>query len=152
MFTLIRPLAAILLGVFTLYAAQAYEPLYDPDAYLGNFRFWAAGVGAVVGWLFLGGRIGQRLWMSMFVGVQAVAMTALGTAMVLAVREVFVLGYRRRYHEVMDAFTGYFDIIVNWLSKALVQDYLILLAAGGVAIGLVLHLLWWMLESRRNER
>lgn len=152
MFTLIRPISAIVLAVFTIYAAQAYEPLYDPDANLGSFPLWAAGVGAVVGWFFLGGRLGQRLWMSAFVGVQAVALTALGTAMLLAVREVFVLGYRRRYDEVAEAITGYFQIIVTWLAKMLVQDYLIMLAAGGIAIGVVLHLVWSMMEGRRNAR
>ncbi len=113
MFTLIRPVAALLLAIFAAYLAAAYEPLYDPEADLGNFPLWAAGVGAVIGWVFLGGRIGRPLWFSIYVGVQAVVLTAIGTAMLLAVREVFILGYRRRYGEVMEAITGYFDIIVG---------------------------------------
>lgn len=152
MFTLIRPVAAVLLGAFAYFAAKAYEPLYDPQANMGAFALWTAGVGFVTGWLFLGGRIGRSVWFSLYMGVQAVVMAGLGTAMLMAVREVFILGYRRRYSEVMDALTGYFEIIVGWLGKAMVQDYLILLAGGGLAIGLVLHIVNLGMERRRNAR
>lgn len=152
MFTLIRPISALMLGVFALYAAQAYVPIYDPDADLGSFPLWAAGVSFVVGWTFLGARIGKALWLSVFTALQAVVLAALATAMVLAVAEVFKRGYRRQYSEVVEAATGYFEIIVDWLSRGLVRDYLILLAAGGVVIGIVLHILWIALERRRNDR
>src|SRR5690606_24893450 len=103
------------------------EPLYDPEANMGSFAVWTAMVGFVTGWMFLGGRVGRTLWFSLYMGVQSVAMAALGTAMLMAVREVFILGYRRRYPEVMDALTGYFEIIVDWMGKAMVREYLILL-------------------------
>ncbi|PTX01261.1 TrgA family protein [Pararhodobacter aggregans] len=152
MFTLIRPVAAILLAIFAFYAAKAYEPLYDPQAVMGNFALWTAGVGGVTGWVFLGGRLDRRLWFSLYVGVQAVVLTALFTAMLMGVREVFILGYRRRYPEVMDALTGYFDILVGWFGKAMVQEYLLLLGGGGLALGLVLHVINRGMERRRNDR
>jgi len=152
MFTLIRPVAAVLLAIFAFYAAKAYEPLYDPLANMGNFALWAGGVGFVTGWLFLGGKQTRALWFSLYVGVQAVALAVLGTAMLLAVREVFILGYRRRYPEVMDAITGYFDIVLGWLAKAYDRDFLILLGVGGLVIGLVLHIVMALMERRRNAR
>lgn len=152
MFTLIRPISAVLLAVFAYFAAQAYEPLYDPQANLGNFDLWAMGVSALVGWVFLGARIGRAWWYSAFVAVQAVVLAAIATAAVLAVGEVFKLGYRRRYPEVMDAITGYFQIITDWLGRGLVRDYLIALGVGGVVIGVVLHVLWHLMEGRRNAR
>ncbi|WP_417627907.1 TrgA family protein [Pararhodobacter aggregans] len=152
MFTLIRPVAAILLAIFAFYAAKAYEPLYDPQAVMGNFALWTAGVGGVTGWVFLGGRLDRSIWFSLYVGVQAVVLTALFTAMLMGVREVFILGYRRRYPEVMDALTGYFDILVGWFAKAMVQEYLILLGGGGLALGLLLHVLNRGMERRRNVR
>lgn len=152
MFTLIRPIAGVLLAVFAFYAAQVYEPLFDPQADMGSFALWTAGVGFVTGWLFLGGSIGRSWWFSVYMGVQAVAIAAIGTAALMAVREVFILGYRRRYTEVMDALTGYFEIVGGWLGKAMVQDYLILLGVGGLAIGLALHLIFLAMERRRNDR
>jgi len=151
-FTLIRPICAVLLAIFAYHAAGQYQPLYDPEANMGNFPLWTAGVGAVVGWVFVGGGIGRALWYSAYMAVQGVALTGVATAMLMAVREVFVLGYRRRYPEVMDAFTGYFDLIVGWLGKAVDRDFLILLGVGGVAIGLVAHTVWALLERRRNDR
>lgn len=152
MFTLIRPLSAVVLAVFAYFAARAYEPLYDPQADLGAFPVWAAGISFVVGWTFLGARIRRPAWVSIFAGVQAVVLSALSVAMVLAVREVFILGYRRRYHEPMEAVSGYFDIVVGWLGKAMVRDYLVLLGTGGVAIGVLLFVSWVMMEGRRNDR
>lgn len=152
MFTLIRPLSAVVLAVFAYFAARAYEPLFDPQADLGNFPLWAAGVSLVVGWTFLGARIGRPAWMSVFAALQAVVLSALSVAMVLAVREVFILGYHRRYHEPMEAVTGYFQIVVNWLGKAMERDYLIMLGIGGVVIGVVLFVSWEMMEGRRNDR
>lgn len=152
MFTLIRPVAGALLAIFAFFAAQAYAPLYDPQADMGAFPLWTAGVGFVTGWLFVGGKIGRSWWFSLYMGVQGVALTAIGTAALMAVREVFVLGYRRRYAEVMDALTGYFEIITGWLGKAMDQDFLILLGVGGLVIGLVLHLIFQALERRRNAR
>lgn len=152
MFTIIRPISALLLAVFALYAAQAYALVYDPEADLGNFPIWAACMGAVVGWMFLGGRIGRALWFSAFVGVQAVVLTAISTAAVLAVGEVFVRGYRRQYTEVTEALTGYFGIIVDWLSRGLVQEFLILLGAGGIGIGVLLHIAHRLMEGRRHDR
>ena len=152
MFTIIRPISALLLAVFALYAAQAYEPIYDPQADLGAFPLWAAGGSALVGWFFLGGRIGRALWYSVFVAVQAVVLAAIATAGFLAVGDVFERGYRRQYDEVMEAITGYFAIVVDWLGRALVQDFVILLGVGGIGIGVVLHILWRMMERRRNAR
>ena len=152
MFTLIRPLAAVLLAVFAAYCATAYEPLYGEGANLGTFPLWTAGISFVVGWVFLGGRLGRSLWFSAYIGVQAVVLAALATGMVMGVREVFILGYRRRYPEVIDAINGYFDILGDWFGKALERDVLILLGVGGVVLGLVLHLLMKGLERRRNDR
>lgn len=152
MFTLIRPIAALFLAVFSYYAAEAYEPLYDPDIDLGNFPWYAVRVGALVGWVFLGGQMGKPLWYSIYVTIQAVVLTAIGTAMYLAVGEVFTRGYRRVYREPFEAFTGYFEIVLDWLGRGIVPDYLLFLAGGGAVIGIVLHLIHGLMERRRNAR
>lgn len=153
MFTLIRPVAAVFLAIFAYFAAVAYEPLFAPDADLGTTYIWyAVRVAFVIGWVFLGGQLGKALWYSVYAAVQAVVLTAIATAMVLAVGEVFILGYRRRYSEVTDALTGYVEIVIDWLTRALVPEYLLLLAAGGVVIGVLLHGIHILMERRRNDR
>lgn len=152
MFTIIRPISALVLGVFAFYAAQVYEPLYDPEADLGSFPIYAAVIGALVGWVFLGGRIGRAMWFSAFVAVQAVVLAAVCTAGFLAVGEVFTRGYRRQFTEVVESILGYFEIVIDWLARGLVQDFLILLGVGGVVIGVLLQIVWTLLERRRNAR
>ena len=152
MFTMIRPISALVLGIFALYAAQAYVPFYDPQADLGSFPLWAAGMSFVVGWSFLGGRIGRAVWVSVFAALQAVVLAAIGTAAFLAIGEIFTRGYRQQYDGVVETITGYFDIVVDWLSRGLVQEYLIILGTGGVVIGVILHVIWSFLEQRRNDR
>ena len=153
MFTLTRLFSALLLGLFAYMIAPQYELLHEPGTDLGRFEPWVGGVGVVIGWSFLGRQIGQRaLWFSAFVGAQAVALTGIVAAGVLAVREVFVLGYRMRYDNVTEAFTGYFDIVVNWLALTIQRDFLIMLGVGGLVLGAVLHLLYLAMERRRNDR
>lgn len=153
MFTLIRPVSAVLLAVFAYFAAVAYGPVYDPEIDLGTtYILYAVGVGFVVGWVFLGGMLGRALWFSIYASLQAVVLTAVVTAGVLAVGETFTRGYRRQYTEVMEAVLGYFDIVLNWLGRALVADYLIALAVGAAVVGVSLHVLNALFERRRNER
>jgi hypothetical protein len=152
MFTLFRPVAGVVLAVFGYYAALAYVPVYDPEADLGAFPVWVALMSFVVGYVFLGARVGRALWMSIFAALQAVVLSGVTVAMVMAVREVFIRGYRRMYREPFDAVTGYFDLIVDWLGRALVQEYLILLGIGSAAVGVVLHIVHLAMERRRSAR
>lgn len=150
--TMTQPIAAVLLAIFAAVGAGLYEPLLDPDADYGSFALWAAGCGVFVGWSFLGRRVGDKLWLSAFLGVQAVALTALVLATIMGVREVFRLGYRMRYDSVTEAFTGFFDIVVGWFRTANDQEFLITMGVGGVVIGVVLHVIARALEVRRNAR
>ena len=152
MFTLIRPVAGIALAILATIAAAAYWPLYRPDVPLGGFSFWMTVRGFVVGWLFLGGRVDRRLWMTVFMAWQAVVLTALLAVTVFGIREVFILGYRRRFREPMEAFNGFFDIAGGWLRLGLERDFLILLGLGGLVVGIVVHLMHRLFERRRTTR
>ena len=152
MFTLIQPITALFLSVFAYFAALRYEPLFDPEADLGRMPMVAVIVAIFIGWTHVGPRLGRKLWLSMYMGIQAVGLTAIGTAMVIAVREIFVRGYRMQYDEVLEAFAGYFSIVLEWLYKGFVPEYLGFLAAGGAIIGAVLHVLFFLMERRRNDR
>jgi hypothetical protein len=152
MFILIRPISAVFLGIFAYFAALAYEPLFAPNADLGRLPWTAARVAAFIGWVYLGGHIKRAMWYSVYSTLQAIVMTAVATAYILSIREIFILGYRRRYDEVAEAIADTFPITIDWLMRALVPDYLLFLLAGGVSIGVMLHLIWVVLERRRNDR
>jgi len=152
MFTLIRPIAAVALGLLGWFAAEAYRPLDDSIPDTLSFTFWTAGLSAAVGWMFLGGQIGRALWYSIFAALQAVALAAIVVSAAFALRAIFVLGYRRQYREPIEAFGGYFENLLAYLQAGLTRDFLILLGAGAVAAGIGLHIIHIVLERRRMAR
>jgi len=152
MFTLIRPLAALALGILGLFAAEAYRPLNDIVPETITFTVWTACLSALVGWVFLGGQMGRALWYSIYASLQAVVLAAIVTSGVFSVYRIFLLGYRRQYREPMEAFTGYFENLVDFLRAGLERDFLILLGGGAVVVALSLHMLYKLLERRRLTR
>lgn len=152
MFTVIRPFAALALAILGWLAAEAYRPLNDQVPDTATFALWTAGLSAVVGWMYLGGQIGRALWYSIYASLQAVVIAAVVTSGVFAVRQVFLLGYRRQYREPMDAVTGYFDEFVGFLRVGLERDFLILLGGGAVVVAIALHVLFLVMERRRKTR
>lgn len=152
MISLVQPIAAVLLGILAAYGAGLYEPLYDPDANLGNFPLWAAGCGVFVGWRFLGRSVGQKLWLSAFMGVRAIVMTAVLLAVLMGGQQMFVLGYRRRYDNLVETFQGFFDNLYIWFAKALDQEFLITMGVSSAVLGIVLHIFARVFEARRNAR
>lgn len=152
MFTLIRPLAAIALAVLGWFAAEAYRPLDPSIPESLSFTLWTSGLSAAVGWVFLGGLIGRSLWYSIFAAIQAVVLAAIVVSAAFALRAIFVQGYRRQYREPIEAFGGYFENLLGYLQAGLARDFLILLGAGAVAVGIILHILHLVLERRRMAR
>ncbi len=152
MFTIIRPVCGILLALLAAQAASVYWPMLFPDRPIGSFPFWMGGIGFVIGWVFLGARVGQKLWLSVFVALQAVVLVALASVAIFGVREVFILGYARRFREPMEAVNGFFDIGLGWLRLGIERDFLILLGIGALLVGVLAHLLHWLFEQRRMAR
>jgi len=152
MFTLIRPVSALAMAVLGWIAADAYAALYADGTLLGRFNLWLAATAAVIGYTFLGSRVGRGLLFAIYYSLQAIFLTALFSAMAFAVRMVFVFGYRRIYREPAEAIGGFVDHTLRFLAFGLDGSFLLLLLTGGVAAGIGLHLLFRLLERRRLAR
>lgn len=151
MFTLTRVAAAILLGLFCLWLAPRYNSVYDPQAPLKGLPRLLGGTGFVVGWAFLGQRA-RELWFSAYLGVQAVALAGIAAAGIAAVRDIFVLGYRRRVREPAEAVLAIPQIMWDYLSRALTVEFGATLLVGGVVLGVAVHLVDRLLDRRRLAR
>jgi hypothetical protein len=153
MFTLTRLVSALFIGGFAFLVAPQYELLYGPDYELGHFEGWVGRVGLIVGWLFVGGLIGKRgLWFSIYAVAQGLVLTAVASAALFAVREVFIRGYRMRIREPFEAVLAMPQITWEYLQVALQKDFLLLLGGGALILGLLLHLIHSWMERRRNDR
>jgi hypothetical protein len=151
MFTLTRVCAGILLMGFAFWIADAYDQIYDPERPLTGLHRLLATVGFMVGWAFLGNK-SRKLWLSAYLGLQAVALTGIVASLLVAVRDIFVLGYRRRFTEATDAVVAIPQIAWDYLARAMVQDLLVTLAVGGVVLGVVVHVIDRLLDRRRLAR
>ncbi len=134
MYTFTRLSAALLLAALLATLAPFYDRLYDPDHHLRWIVPYFAAVGAAVGWTFLGGRQRAVLW-SIYFALQALVLAGLGTAVLAAVRDIFVLGFRRRFREPLEAVLAIPDLVVTYLAAALDLRFLALAVAGGIAVG-----------------
>ena len=152
MYTLIRPFAALTLAILAFLAADAYAALLSPDVSPWHFRWILAAVAVVIGYVFLGGRLGREVGWAVFFTLQAIVLVAIATSMIFAVRMVFIWGMRRLYREPLEAAVGVFDHTFRYLSVALDPAFLLMLGTGGVVAGIVLSLLYRLLDRRRLAR
>lgn len=153
MFTLTRLFSAVFLGALVWFLGPYYELLWPEQTELGRFEPWLFRAGLVVGWFFMGGLIGVRgLWFSIYAALQGVILTAVLSAGVFAVREVFIQGYRRRYTEPLEAVLAIPQTAGEYLWIAVDVDFLILAAGSAAAMGIALHVIHALLERRRNAR
>lgn len=151
MFTLTRLVAAILLMLFALWLVPQYRIAYDPEAPLNGLPRLLAVAGFIVGWMFLGQK-SSRLWMSAYLGVQAVVLTGIAASGIVAVRDIFVLGYRRQVREPMEALLSIPQIMWDYLSRALTVELGTVLVVGGVVLGVAVHVIDRLFDRRRLAR
>jgi len=151
MFTLTRLAAALMMMGFMLWLAPRYDTLLDPEREaLGLTRLMGT-VGFIVGWSFLGGGA-RALWLSVYMGVQAVALSGIVAALLAAVRDIFLLGYQRRFGDAIEALLAIPQIAWGYLRLALDPPFLTVLVVGGVVLGLAVHVLDRALDKRRLDR
>jgi hypothetical protein len=151
MFTLTRLAAAILMTLFLLWVAPIYDQIHDPRAPMRGIAYLLGTMGFIAGWVFLGQK-SQALWWSVCLGLQAVVLAGLGAALLVAVRDSFVLGYRRQVREPIEAVTAIPQIAWDYLSKALAPELWPILVGGGVGLGLAVHVIDRLLDRRRLDR
>ena len=151
MYTLTRLSAAILMMLFLLWIAPTYDRIYDPQRPLVGLNNLLGTMGFITGWAFLGQKA-RALWFSAYLGLQAVVLAGVLSAGLVAIRDIFVLGYRRRVREPFEAVLQIPQIMWDYLSRALVPELYIPLGVGGVVLGVAVYVIDRLLDRRRMAR
>lgn len=109
----------------------------DPDRNFGPVREVAAGVSALVGWVFLGARVGNPYSQSVGIGLTGVAAAIFWTLAVISISEMLGLALDRRYDGPMEALMGACQIGIEYGAELISPMIGVALVAGGIFGGVL---------------
>lgn len=134
--TAAKLISAVAFAIVALIAATAFVTHMPEGSRIGLFPEITAGIGFAVGWLVMGGLVGQGYGEAAGSGLRTsvtlVFFTLLGFAIYLMVQK----SYKMVYDGPMEAVLGVFEIMLEYGQMMLVPDVLGVLAVGGVLGGL----------------
>jgi hypothetical protein len=114
MFTAPRLVAAILLAAVGFLASELIKPLMPEGTQFGWFNYVNAVLGAIMGWVVIGKRIGRGISAAIGNGVTGAAALIFWGLFTQSVNEMLKLSLRRRYDGPIEALTDMFRIGVEW--------------------------------------
>lgn len=110
MFTAPRLVAAVLLAVVAVAASELIKPLMPEGTQFGMFSLVNAGLGALVGWIVIGKRIGRGISAAINNGLTGAAALLFWGLFTQSGNEMLRLSLRRRYKGPVEALTDMFRI------------------------------------------
>lgn len=150
--TLTRLLTLLAFSGFALYAATVFQLMQEGAQVSAVFNIVAVVSAAVAGWKVAGPRISARAFKSVFGVLQGMIVGILLALVLGATAETFRLGYKTRYDDLGEAMQGFFNYIAEGVQKLAVADLLVPMAIFCVVSGLLLSVLFRLLEHRRLAR
>lgn len=150
--TLTRLFAMIAFAGGAVHVATDYQLLQDGARVSGMVNTVAAIMAGLAGWLVVGPRIDARLLGSVFGMVQGVVAAVFLSLVAGATVETFRLGYRTRHDDLAEAMQGFFKYIAEGAQKLATPDILVSLGLFCGVGGVILSILFRLLEARRRAR
>jgi drug/metabolite transporter (DMT)-like permease len=150
--TLTRLFAMLAFAGFAVYSATTFQLLQEGARVSGMVNTVAAVMVAVSGWIVAGPRIDARAIGSVFAVVQGLVVAVFLALAAGATVDTFRLGYKTRYDDLGEAMNGFFDYVAEGAADIAVPDLLVPMGVFSVVAGVVLSLLYRLMEARRNAR
>lgn len=133
-------LAALGLAALGWIISDMIRPLVPFSVDFGYFNYVNAGLGALVGWLFLGRRAGDGLTSAINNGItSAVAMVVLGV-LVQGTNEMVRLSFARRYDTPLEAIAAIFEKSIDYAMILGNVQLILTLLGGAIAVALVVEM------------
>lgn len=132
MFTMPRLIAAILLAVTGFLGSELIKPLMPEGTQFGRFSLVNLALGAAVGWVVIGSRVGRGIVPAINNGLTGAAALIFWGLFLQAGYEMLRLSLRRRYDGPVDALTDVFRIGMDHALTMATAPVLGALFLGGV--------------------
>lgn len=127
--------AAILMACLAFVVSQMIKPLFPQGTDLGWFSQVNAGIGLVIGWMFLGVRCGTGYANATAMGLTAVAGLVFWGLLAHSVYVMVVRSMRMMYDGPMEAVLGVFELMLEHAHLMAVPSVIGTLVAGGLILG-----------------
>lgn len=132
-----RLFAALSLAVLGWIASEMVKPLVPFSTDWGWFNQVNAGIGLLVGWLFLGPRAGGGITAAINNGITSAVVLVLVGVLVQGTNEMVRLSFARRYDSPFEAVAGIFEISLGYGRTLLDLQLIGALLVGGIVAALI---------------
>ena len=137
MYTAPRLVAALLLAVVGFAVSELIKPLMPEGTQFGLFSFVNAGLGAIMGWVVIGSRVGRGMAAAVGNGVTGAAALMFWGLFLQAGNEMLRLSLRRRYDGPVEGLTDLFRIGIDYALTMSTGPVLGTLFAGGIVAAML---------------
>lgn len=137
MYTAPRLVAALLLAVVGFAVSELIKPLMPEGTQFGWFSFVNAGLGAIMGWIVIGNRVGRGMAAAVGNGVTGAAALMFWGLFLQAGNEMLRLSLRRRYGGPVEGLTDLFRIGIDYALTMSTGPVLGTLFAGGIVAAML---------------
>ncbi|CAM3662808.1 TrgA family protein [Phaeobacter inhibens] len=135
--TAARLIAALSMALVGIVVSFLIMPLMPEGTAFGYFVYVNAGLGAVIGWAWVGRHVGLGVVNAINNGLTGVGLLVLWGLFLQGAWEMFRLAMRNRYDDPFEALSAIFVIGLDFFFVMAVPHVLLALVIGGILAGLV---------------
>jgi len=127
--------AALLFAALGWFSADLVKPLLPEGTKVGLFSPVSAGFGVLIGWAFVGRRIGAGLGGALGIGLTGSVLLVFWVVLAFAGYEMFIQSMRLRYDGPVEAIQAMFELGVGYLVFVAAPTVIATLILGGLGAG-----------------
>jgi uncharacterized membrane protein YraQ (UPF0718 family) len=134
--------AALCMAALGFVVSGLIMGLFDDEMNFGWFTQVNMALGAIVGWIVIGGRAGRGITAAINIGLTAPVVLVFWGLVILSANEMIRNAMLNRYHDAFDAAGAVFEIGVKWALIITTVPVWATLLMGGVIAGIASEYAW----------
>ncbi len=137
-----RLAAALFLAFLAFGVSIQVMPLFPEGTDFGYFVHFNVILGSLVGWVYMGNRVGQGFVSSLNNGLTGMGLLVIAALLAQGAWEMFRLAKRLRYDGPFEALSAIFTIALDYFFVIAVPHVWATLVIGGCLVGLITERAW----------